>query len=373
MTELPKSADVVIVGAGIAGASLAAQLPAGRSVVVLEMEERPGFHSTGRSAANWEPSYGPPIARALTRASGAFLQRPPEDFAGARLLTPRGLLMVAATTTDRALVEAALRDGFGEIDRSLAKASFPLLKLRAGDRYFTEQATQDLDVDLLHGGFLRQAKQRGAELVVRCEVAGGRQDDGTWLLRTSKGEIAAPIVVNAAGAWADVVAARLGVPPIGLTPKRRSMAVVPAPAGHEVMGWPQFYPADEAFYCKPAGGRLMISPADADPVEPHDAFADDLRVAEAIAAFEELVDYQVTRVERSWGGLRTFAPDGEFVVGFDPVAGGLFWLAGQGGYGIQTSPATGRLAAALVDGTPIAADLAAEGVRTEALSPARFR
>ncbi len=373
MTELPKSADVVIVGAGIAGASLAAQLPAGRSVVILEMEERPGFHSTGRSAANWEPSYGPPIARALTRASAAFLQRPPDGFAGARLLTPRGLLMVAAAATDRALVESALRDGFGEIDQSAAKARFPLLKFRAGDRYFTEQATQDLDVDLLHGGFLRRAKQRGAKLVIRCEVAEGRHGDGSWHLKTSKGEISAPIVVNAAGAWADVVAARLGVPRIGLAPKQRSMAVVPAPAGHDVMLWPQVYPAEETFYCKPAGGKLMISPADAEPVEPHDAFADDLRVAEAIAAFEELVDHQVTRVERSWGGLRTFAPDGEFVVGFDPAADGLFWLAGQAGYGIQTSPATGRLAATLVDGIPIATDLAAEGVSTEALSPARFR
>ena len=353
-------ADVVIVGGGIAGVSLAFRLAtAGVSVIVLEREEWPGYHATGRSAAMYEPTFGPPVMRAFTRASGGFLHAPPEGFAPTPLLTDRGALMVGEPG-DEALLSDALTLGYAETTAAHAVSLVPLLRLRETIGFLWDPSTKDIDVDALLQGFLRGAKRAGAVVACALPVVAARRSKGVWRLETAGGRYEAPIVVNAAGAWADEVARLFGAKPQHLEARRRSAMIVAAPDGAE--RWPQVFPAREDFYAKPTGGKLMISPSEADPVEPHDAFADDLRLAEGAAAFERLINWPVRRVERSWGGLRTFAPDGDPVVGFDNDAAGLFWLAGQGGYGIQTAPALSDAAASLVMGKPLPGYIAAGGV-----------
>jgi D-arginine dehydrogenase len=368
MTEKVRSADIIVIGAGMAGASIAGFLAGRARVEVLEMEDRPGYHATGRSAANYEPSFGPAGIRALTLASGAFLRDPPDGFCEAALLSPRGAIMLCYPG-DEGLMADALAGGYRMSDAREACARIPLLKPEGTIGVLADDSIFDLDVDALHQGFLRQHKRGGGGVVTRAEVTAARSDGGAWRLETNAGAFSAPIVVNAAGAWADRVATLFGARPVGLVPKRRSAAIIPAPVA-DIMSWPQLSPAREPFYCKPTGGKLMISPADAEPSEPHDAWADDMALAEAIDAFQQVVDTEVTRIEHSWGGLRTFAPDGEPVVGFDAHVPGLFWLAGQGGYGIQTAPALGALAASLVMRDP--APVIPPGLAPASIAPERF-
>lgn len=371
---MAETADIIVIGGGIAGASAAAEIAASgdRRVLLLEMESQPGYHATGRSAAMYEPCDGAPLVRALTRASGGFFANPPEGFAEAPLLSPRGVLMLAYPG-DEALIETAKQWGYEEVDAAFARARLPIVKTDGATAILWDGTAQDIDVDALHAGRLRAFRRAGGRIVVDATVESGERRDGLWRLRTKAGEFAAPIIVNAAGAWADLVAASCGVRPVGLQPKRRSAAIIAGPAGSRVDAWPEILPADISFYCKPMGGKLMLSPADEDPAEPHDAWADDLRLAEAVERLEATIDLTVQRLERTWGGLRTFAPDGLPVVGFDAEAEGFFWLGGQGGYGIQTSPALSRMAAALVAGGALAGDLCEDGVEASVLSPRRFR
>jgi D-arginine dehydrogenase len=259
--------------------------------------------------------------------------------------------------------------GMEEIGADEAVRLFPPLRRERIARAAVERDASDIDVDALLQAFLRRMRAHGGELAGRAEVHGMRREGDTWRVETAAGLFEAPVVVNAAGAWGDVVAARAGVAPVGLQPMRRSIAVVPVPAGQDPRGWALAASAAEDWYAKPDGGRLWVSPADEDPVEPHDAWPDDMVLAEGIDRFQRMVDLEVTRVERSWAGLRTFAPDRTPVVGAEPGVEGLFWLCGQGGYGIQTAPALSRLAADLVLGLPPALP----GATVAALSPARFR
>lgn len=344
--------DILVIGAGIAGAGLAWQLAgSGLKVTLLDMESRPGFHATGRSAAMFEPLYGPPLVRELTAASAAFYA---DHFSA-----PRGTLM-ACEPGDDALYAEGLALGFEEISKAEAHRLLP--RLKDGPVHFLfDPRTRDLDVDGLHQFCLKAHRQAGGQLVTDAELISARFQHGAWQVETRAGAFQAAMLVNAAGAWADVVAGRAGVRPLGITPKRRSIALVPfAGLGAH---WPQFFPAREDFYCKPQSGLMLISPADADACEPHDAFPDDLRLAEGIAAFERLIDFEVQRIEASWAGLRSFAPDGEPVAGFDPEAEGFFWLVGQGGYGIQTAPALASLAARLIR----------QETREDRLAPVRLR
>ena len=368
-----RTADVIVIGGGIAGASVAAELAAGGArVLLLEMESQPGYHATGRSAAMYEPSEGAPIVRALTRASYPFFGQAPKGLVDVPLLSPRGVLMLAYDG-DEALVEETKRNGYVEVDAAFARSKLPLVKLDGASAILWDGQAQDVDVDALHAGRLRALRRGKGEVITDAPVRRGARTDGVWRLEAGGEAYEAPIVVLAAGAWSDQVAASCGVTPVGLQPKRRSAAIVAAPAGVSVNDWPEILPIDISFYCKPMGGKLMLSPAEEDPVEPHDAWADDFRLAEAAAGLEQLVDMQVQRFERTWGGLRTFARDGLPVVGFDPDADGFFWLAGQGGYGIQTSPALSKLAAALIARQEPPSDLVREGVSPEPLSPRRFR
>jgi D-arginine dehydrogenase len=370
MTE---TAEIIIIGGGIAGASVAAELAAGgRRIALLEMEGQPGYHATGRSAAMYEPAEGNATIRALTHASKEFFDHPPAGLVETPLLTPRGVLMLGYPG-DEAAIESAKRCGFHEVDTAFALAKLPFLKTERSIAILWDGRAQDIDVDALHAGRLRALRRAGGRVVVDAAVERGTRQGDVWRLETRAGTFEAPVLVNAAGAWSDEVARKCGVQPVGLQPKRRSAAIIAGPENARVQDWPEVSPVDISFYCKPTGGKMMLSSAEEDPTEPHDAWADDMRLAEAVEHLEATIDMKVQRLERTWGGLRTFAPDGLPVVGFDPDAAGFFWLAGQGGYGIQTSPAMSRLAVALLTGQALSAELTEAGIDAELLSPRRFR
>ncbi len=363
--------DVIVIGAGIAGASVAARLQPRRKVLVVEMEDRPGYHSTGRSAAMYVPTYGPPMVLALTRASGKFFRSPPGGFAEAPLLTPRGELMLVDAGHE-AEAEKARALGLKDISHDEVASLLPLIRPESFTMALLDREAEDIDVDLLHQGFLKSFRRAGGALKCDAGVRAMQHRGGCWQVETRAGTFEAPVVVDAAGAWADEVAKLAGAAPVGVQPRRRSAALVTPPDGVDVSGWPLTFGAGETFYFKPMGGKIMISPADATPVEPHDAWADDMRIAEAIELYQAHMDQEITRLDHTWAGLRSFAPDGEPVVGYDSAIEGFFWLAGQGGYGIQTSPALSLTAAALICHEDLPAEVAAEGAKVAALSPKRF-
>ena len=372
------SADFLVIGAGIAAASIGAWLaPRGR-VVLLERESQPGYHSTGRSAALFMESYGTAQVRALTMASRSFLEHPPEGFADVPILSPRGVLMVGGSE------QHALLDEQWEVMRSVAAdarrlsaaealAMVPVLRAErvAGGLY--EPGALDIDVHALHQGYLRALRRRGGTLVCDAEVRALARRDGVWHVDAGGAHWQAPVVVNAAGAWCDVVARLAGVAPIALVPKRRAAFVFAPPAGVTVGAWPALVGVDESWYVKPDAGMLLGSPANADPVEPHDVQPEELDIAMAIDRIETMTTMKIVRPARTWAGLRSFVADGDLVGGFDVDAPGFFWLAAQGGYGIQTSAAMGEACAALVVGEAIPSPIARFGVTAAMLSPARLR
>ena len=345
-------ADIAIVGAGMAGASLAAEVAAEASVLLLEAEDQPGYHSTGRSAAFWSESYGGPFVQPLTTASGPFL-------AEHGFLKPRGALHLADRDGLAALealrAEVGAEVAFERLDRGRLRALVP--GLRPGwDTGLLEGSCADIDVAGLHSYCLARARRSGARLVTGVEACALRREGGGWTVETAAGPFRARILVNAAGAWADRVAGLAGAARVGLQPFRRTLLQLrvdpPAPAG-----LPLVIDARGRFYFKPeAGGRLWLSPHDETASDPCDCAPEEMDVALAIDRLEGVVDWKVERVERSWAGLRSFAPDRRPVYGFDPAVPGFFWCAGQGGFGIQTAPAAAALAAALLLGWTPALD-----------------
>ena len=365
--------DTIVIGAGIAGASIAAHLaPHGRTVI-LEMEERAGYHTTGRSAAAYEPNYGPKPMLAFARASGAFFHNPPQGFTDATLISPRGSLFFEAEGQEVAaaiLLEEAF--GLNEISETEAQAHYPILRKGYAKRIFRDDSTGDLDVDLIHRGFLKQFKGAGGVLMTDAAATSIKHENGKWHITTPKGDFEAKIIINAAGAWGDVIAKMARVKPVGLTPKRRSIGVIPIDhKGFET--WPMVTDVGETWYAKPQSGKMLVSSADETPVEPHDAYADDMAIAEGIERLMTATTLEVTHLDHSWGGLRTFMDDHCPVVGFDPSTDGFFWLVGQGGYGIQTSPALSRTAAAMVLKQDIPQDVLAAGLNINDILPDRLR
>ena len=346
--------DVAIVGAGMAGASLAAEIAGEASVLILEAEAQPGYHSTGRSAAFWSESYGGPLVQPLTSASGRFLADPPADFADAPLLEPRGAIHLADAEGKAALERLAVEFAGSEVPlepmgRAALAAAIP--GLRPGwDAGLFEPSCADIDVARLHAAYLKRARARGAELVCDARVERAERAGGGWRIGTGAGVFEAAMLVDAAGAWADAVAVAAGEAPLGIRPYRRTIAQLrvdpPAPAA-----LPLVIDARERFYFKPeSGGRLWLSPHDETPCDPGDCAAEELDVALAIDRMSQAVDWRVRRVERRWAGMRSFAPDRLPVYGLSPSGRGFFWCAGQGGFGIQTAPAGAKLAAALLLG-----------------------
>ena len=367
--------DFLINGGGMAGVSAAAFLaPRGRTLLI-EREDALGTHSTGRSAAMFYQNYGAAPVRALSRASLPFFQQPPAGFTDTPLLTRTGVLTLAAPG-DESLFDAYLADP----DRA-ASAHFvsveeacrlvPILRPESVGKALFESEAFDLDVDLLLQGFRRQARQSDAEIRTSCELL-SLHHEGLWRAQTSQGEVRAAVVINAAGAWADGVAALAGLPALGIAPKRRTAFTVAAPPGVPVRGWPMVGDVREGYYFKPDAGAILLSLADEAESPPCDAWPRDEDVALAVERVQQVADLPVTRLISQWAGLRCFAPDRVPVAGFDPLAQGFFWLAGQGGYGIQTAPALGRLSAALASGDAVPRDLLAAGLDPLSLSPARF-
>jgi len=346
-------------------------------VTLLERETQPGYHSTGRSAALFAESYGTRQVRALTMASRAFFDAPPEGFAARPLLSPRGALVVA-TQGQEELLRADWR-ALSEVSRGVrllspaeACAMAPVLRPEKVVGAIYDPGAADIDVDALHQGYLRGLRHRGGVVACDAEVTALRRAEGRWRLGAAGDEYAAPIVVNAAGAWADRIAELAGVDPIGLCPRRRSAFIFAGPEGVDARRWPATIGIAESWYFKPEAGMLLGSPANADPVLPHDVAPEELDIATGIFRIEAMSSLTIRRPTRTWAGLRSFVADGDLVGGFDPAAPGFFWLAAQGGYGIQTSPAMGEACAALARGEPIPQRIAGFGVSAETLGPARL-
>lgn len=368
----------MIIGGGIAGASAAYELAKIGSVVLLERESHLGYHSTGRSAASFTENYGATVIRRLAMASRAFLESPPNGFCEHALLSPRGMLTIARADQlellERKLEEArALVPSIHSIRVEEALERVPVLRRKYLAGAFFEPDSRDIDVHGLHQGFLRGARSLGARVVVDAPVTALERHAETWSVRSGSTTYVAPVVVNAAGAWADTLAQLAGVSPIGLVPKRRTAFTVALPAGVQPHAWPMINDVGEEFYFKPDAGQLLVSPADATPSQPTDAYPEDLDIASGVERLEQATTVQVQRVSRSWAGLRSFVSDGAPVVGFDDAVDGFFWLAAQGGYGIKTSSALARACAAGVQGRPLPEDLQRLGVTAAELSPARLR
>ncbi|MET0272312.1 MAG: FAD-binding oxidoreductase [Phenylobacterium sp.] len=370
------TADVVIIGAGIAGASAAAELAQTHKVIVLEREAFPGMHSTGRSAALFSEIYGSGPIRALSRASRDFLYSPPAGFADAPIVRQRGALHIASASQMTELdAFCALPDVAPSIRRltaTEARAQCSILREDYIAGAALETGSADVDVDVLHQGWLRQLKARGGRVIVDGEVLRLSRGETGWRVNTPDIQIDTKVVINAAGAWADVIAERAGVATVGLEPRRRTALIVDAPEGGQSDAWPMVIDIDEQFYFRPDAGALLLSPGDETPTEPCDAQPEELDIAIAIDRIQVATTLDVRRVRRSWAGLRSFVADRNPVVGYAPDAPGFFWLAGQGGFGIQTAPAMGRLAAALARGESVPGDLARFGVDANDLSPGRF-
>lgn len=340
-------ADILVIGGGIAGISAGARAAqSGAKVIVLERETRIGTHATGRSAAIFIANYGNATLRALNAASGPILAQP-DDISDIPVLTPRGVLTIAGPDELDALHMHALGSvGLDHLSPAQALGMVPILRADRLAAASYEADAQDIDVDLVLNGFARLLRRHGGQIVCDAQVQAIAQN-GDWSVFTAGETYVAPIVVNAAGAWGDVIAGMAGVRPVGLMPMRRSAAILPPPAGLDVSLWPLIATATERWYAKPMGGRLMVSPADEDLSAPHDAWPDDMVLAEGLDRFAQDVTMPVHRVERSWAGLRSFVADRTLVAGFAPDAPGFFWLVGQGGYGVQTSPVMAQLTADL--------------------------
>ena len=387
-----QSFDFIVIGAGIAGASVGWQLAASASasegaarVLVLERESQPGYHTTGRSAALYMETYGTPNIRALTRASRAFYDAPPPEFGTDPILSPRGVVYVAGPDQlpllDEALAEARARSPHvRRIEQAELLALLPCLRPDAAAAGMAEPEAADIDVHALHQGYLRGLRQRGGQVRTGVEVMalvrelGASGGEGGWRVTLATGEVLqARTLVNAAGAWADVVAVQAGVRPIGLEPRRRTAFTFSAPQGMDSSAWPAVVAVDESCYFKPDAGQLLGSPANADPTHPHDVVPEELDVATGIYHIEQMTTFQIRRPSHTWAGLRSFVADGDMVIGWDNHVPGFFWLAAQGGYGIQSAAGASLLARQLLLGEPLDASLQSEGVDVAGLSPARLR
>ena len=371
------SYDFIVVGGGIAGASAGYELAAHARVLVLERESQPGYHTTGRSAALFVQSHGPAVIRALSRGAQNFFLDPPAGFAEHPLLTARGMLLIG-----RADQAALLEQNFAQSSRDIAGvrrlgvkeacALVPLLREDYVAGAVLDPEAMDMDVHAIHWGFIRGMRARGGKLATNAELQGIERKGREWIARTTAGDFAAPVVVNAAGAWCDKVGAMAGAVPIGLVPKRRTAFIFDPPSGAKIAKWPSVVDVGEEFYCKPDAGKCLGSPADQTPMEPCDAQPEDFDVAVAVDRIQRAARIPVAHISRKWAGLRSFVADGCPVVGYDPRVEGFFWLAGQGGYGIETSPSMGRLTASLATRRGVPSDLAEQGVTEAAISPARF-
>lgn len=364
-------ADLLILGAGIAGASAAAFMAGRRRLILLEREAMPGCHATGRSAAMYLASYGGPAVRPLAAASHAFLANPPDGFGGT-LLAPRAALHVAGEGQAQSLAAmAAAIPGLEALDGAEARRLVPILRAETVDAALYEPSAADIDVHRLHMGFLRLMRQGGGRLVTSVDEPAIARRGPVWEVNAGGRVLRARVLVNAAGAWADEVAVSAGVATRGLRPLRRTVVLTDAPLLKGFDAWPVIKDVDERYYFRPFAGQLLVTPCDTEPAPPCDAQPDEAAIALAMERLTAACEHAPRLVRHAWAGLRTFAADQAPVVGWAPDTEGFFWLAGLGGFGIQTAPAIGRLAAALLEGQPAPDDLRAHGIAAASYAPGR--
>ena len=374
---MENAVDFAVIGAGIAGASAAYELAEHGSVRVFEMEATAGHHSTGRSAALYTECDGLTPLRHLAMASKEFLLNPPEGFTDSPILRERGVLFVAhAADVDKLDAfydeQRSLVPTIGRVDGAGAHELCGVLRPETIAGGVLEPDAMDIDVHALHQGFLAGLRQRGGELATSSPVVGLERLDRGWRVVTSTGSIDAGVVVNAAGAWCDVVGAMAGVRPIGLVPKRRTAFTFAAPEESDHERWPMVVDVGAEFYFRPEGPNLLASPEDQTPVPPQDIRHEEVDVALAIERIQEVTTMEIRHVRSAWAGLRSFVADNVPVVGMDPEADGFFWLAAQGGYGIMTSPAMSRTATSLITTGDMPADVTVHGVVATDLTPSRL-
>jgi len=373
--------DTAIIGGGIAGVSLAYFLAGERSVVVLEQESALGYHASGRSAAEFAFRFHSPLVGRLAAISYPFLTNPPVGFTETELLKRRGNLLIAnAEKRDRLAEVFAAESGTGTgagsalvrmtVEQALERA--PIINPDWVVDACYDPDCWDIEAENLLQGCAKGARAKGASIRTGATVSAARREGDHWVLETTMGEIRAKVVVNAAGAWADRTAAMFGIAPLGITPYRRTAITVDLPAGIDAGALPEICEIDELFYMKPEAGRLLVSPADATESEPCDAQPEEIDVAYAAWYLEQATTVPVKHVAHSWAGLRTFAPDRVPVVGYSGAAEGFFWLAGQGGFGIQTAPALGRFAAEMFKRQIVPADFTAHSLDATTFSPGRL-
>ena len=374
---MAERADFLIIGGGIAGASAGYWLAPHGRVILLERESQPGYHATGRSAAMFIESYGTSQVRALTRASRAFLENPPAGFSDYPVLSARGALMVATQGQEALLAEywetvQAISSSAELLDADAVCALVPVLRPDRVLGAVHEADAADMDVHALHQGYLRGLRRCGGSVICNAEVTALGCPDDLWQVQAGGTDYEAPVILNAAGAWADVVARLAGAQALGLEPRRRSAFIFAPPEDMACAKWPLTIGIGEDWYFKPDAGLLLGSSANADPAPPQDIQPEEIDIALAIDRIEAMTTMSIRRPTRTWAGLRSFVADGDLVGGFDARAPGFFWVAAQGGYGIQTSAAMGEACAALVRGLPLPERIAAYGLTAEALSPARL-
>jgi D-arginine dehydrogenase len=368
--------EFLIIGAGISGAAAAYELAQLGSVVLIEAESTPGYHSTGRSAALYTPNYGGAIVRRINHASGAFLSTPPTGFCENPLLTPRGSLTVAASGQEDGLTPILNLSGSGgEVELVAAARALELAPLLRPERVAAaayEKGVMDIDVAALHQGYLRAFKLRGGLLICGKRVESLDRLNGRWRAIAGDTILSGRFIVNAAGAWAGEIGEMAGAAPVGLVPKRRTAIIVEPPSAMNIDAMPAIDYVCNDSYLKPDAGRIMASPGDQTPSEPQDARPDELDMAVLVDWLERETRVSVSRIAHSWAGLRSFVADETPVVGFDAAAPDFFWLAGQGGYGIMMAPALGRATAELLVSGHLPADLRDKGIVECDLSPARL-
>ena len=367
------TSDIIVIGAGIAGLSAAAELAADARVTVLEMEPQPGYHASGRSAAYFAAAYGKKIIRDITASCESFLRDPPDGFTDVELFRPRDCMFFGRE--DQAAVLEKMQVDNPRLQFVDARAVCERVPVLSPDYLYGamwDEKGGDLDVDALLQAYLRQLRRRGGLFLPSHRVSGLMKTSAGWNVTAGSEQFSAPLILNAAGAWVERVAAMAGLPSLGIQPLRRTALTIDPPGGVAHRDWPEMIDADEAFYFKPDAGQIMISPADETPSEPCDAQPEEIDVATGVYRFEQATGLDIRRVNHSWAGLRTFAPDRVFVAGFDPRTAGFFWLAGQGGYGVQSSPAMARLARYLITGTEPESDFAVVKTYLDEVAPDRL-
>ncbi|MBN8549735.1 MAG: FAD-binding oxidoreductase [Deltaproteobacteria bacterium] len=372
-----KNCDFLVIGAGIAGASVASKLAQHGKVIVLERERVPGYHTTGRSAAVLSVLCVSPNVYALGTASLEFFKNPPADFCDVPLGWARPYMMIATDEQDeaynRCIEEAALTPcPYREIETAEILNLCPVIRPDKVRRGILDEAGWELDVNALHQGYLRGLKRQGGEVITNADVTRLERINGKWVVETSAGQFSASVVVNASGAWCDVIAQRAGLEPVGIRPLRRTVFAFDAPAGAAVNSWPFVYDVGDQFYFKLENGTILASPAEEVESPPCDVQADYMDIAIGADRIQQVTTLDISHIRNKWAGLRTFAPDRELVLGFDAKAPGFFWLGGQGGIGIMTAPAVSDLSASLILNGTVPEALIQRGLQEAKISPKRF-